>query len=71
MEGGRLVVTPKMCKLFDSYVGKHQILKQIGKSQWVNIGNLVQLLYFAILQSCKKERFCNLETLLSVYRQHE
>ena len=62
---------PKMCKLFDPYVGKHQILKQIGKSQWVNIGNLVQLLYFAILQSCKKERFCNLETLLSVYRQHE
>ena len=25
MEGGRLVVTPKMCKLFDSYVGKHQL----------------------------------------------
>ena len=36
--GGRLVVTPKMCRLFDSYVGKHQILKQIGKFQWVNIG---------------------------------
>jgi hypothetical protein len=47
--GGRLVVTPRMCKLFDSYVGKHQILKQIGKSQWVNIGNLVN---FCTLQFC-------------------